>query len=164
LLLRPVQDPAGWDANSAQSGRAHHARDRNALAELFSPATILTADKNTFKRSPSSRRRASLARSSTGGTVSAAPSAPLDVRLRPPRGSLSATGAPQRNLTIALLNLNPKVPALCRTIPSSPDWTFSAHLDSKGIKKNDPNPQIVTLIKIVSSNPRFRGFPVDERA
>jgi len=58
----------------------------------------------------------------------------------------------RRNLTIALLNLNPAVPAPCRTLPSSPDWTFSAHLDSKGIQKNELNPQIVTLTKIKSES------------
>ena len=76
LLVRPAQDPAGWDANSAAIWARVTPAIETRFVRLFSPATILTADKDTFKRSASSRRSASFARSSTGGAVSRTFSAP----------------------------------------------------------------------------------------
>jgi len=67
------------------------------FVRLLSPETILTADTGTFKRPASTRRRASLARSSTGGAVSRTFSAPL---YSPSIASRLARGATRTAKTI----------------------------------------------------------------
>src|ERR1019366_5522917 len=70
-------DGYGVDSKSAATCARVTPEMDTRLARLFSPATILTAETGTFKRSANSRRSASFARSSTGGAVSRIFSAPL---------------------------------------------------------------------------------------
>jgi hypothetical protein len=87
------------------------------FVRLFSPATILTADTGTFKRSASSRRSASFARSSTGGAVSCIFCRALILACDRIVARSGRNPHGEYHLAFVFLNVNQALSLRCRTLP-----------------------------------------------